>query len=326
MYPNHQQQYPPQQYAPPPQNYAPAPYQQAPQGYGMPPQQNPYGMSAVSPQPFVMPNLNDAGGMRGDGTPVPSMRNLLGRVVAMQALAHDPNAKGFNAGEIRPNVRVRLIVFDGPVPLQFGDRAASNNGPARGVCAQVSQLPAEFASVTISNGAIVNEVAPYVPTQGWVFGLIRQGTEGTKGNPPILIDRIPDDHPVRAILDQTFAARHADPNALMRQTEPINGGWEAPAAGQQGGYPGSPPPNGAPAGLPPQVNYGAAPMAAPPPAAPAGYPQGPAAPPLGAPPAQAAPKQGADGGWYAPPPQWPAEAWAQLNDPAAIAQLGVRVG
>jgi hypothetical protein len=299
----------PSPYGPPAPGYPPAPpYPPVSQPAGQP-----YGVPA-GPAPFQMPTfVNPTAG--GDGLPAPAMRALEGRVVAFNPTAHDPNAKMGN--DIKPSVDATIIVSsigdngEDLGPLTYGDRLqASPAGPPRPVVARVSQFPAEF-TIRNSNDQVVRSLIPLIPSGGWMLAKVVRGTQGTKGNPPFLLEPVPDHHPARAQLADGFQQRHASPTALKRTPEPLNGGWEVPGPGQQpaapAGYPQAAPP---PPGLPPQVNYGSAPMAAPPP------PQNTQTPPPGA-------RQGADGGWYVAPPGWPDQAWMQIPNPEAY---GTRIG
>lgn len=282
-------------------------YAQPPQGYGQPtyaPQAQQYAPQPVAQSQFtfIEPTFTGA----GDGLPNPAPRHYVGRVVAITPRSIDETAQGVNAkpgDPPRPAMTCDVIVL-GDGAIQYGEDYQDRNSPYT----MQAQTPCEFTNVLISNVNIVNEGRKNLGL-GVMLGRIVWGTAKGDNNRPLNFVRLGSDldthkheaDAARAMAQQYFAARMAGTIANPIP-QPINGGPKLKATNGNGAPPAVPTQQYAPPAAVPQVQY----------APPAPAPQSVAAPaPPQLPPA---------------PPNWPADAWAnvvgQMGAAAAVAQFG----
>lgn len=201
QYPGQQPYYPPQQQA-----------QQQP--YYPPQQQTQQAPESIVPE-IVDPTFGELG---------PAIAEIAGRLVSLIPLSYDPNAKGFEPGQIQPSVTFDMYVLDGG-ELTFG--AAPKATPPRPYPTHRVATPVKFSRQTTQNVNLVRAMQPFVGQNKAVSGRIVQSTIGSKGSKPWNLQALEPNDPGRQTIAQFFGALAAG-TYQMPEPQPLAGQPTAP--------------------------------------------------------------------------------------------------
>jgi hypothetical protein len=227
--------------------------------WAQPPAQN-YGQGPVAPAanygpnaggqpgPAVMTPFNSPGSAAGGSGSV-RLHQLNGRLLLLKVLTYDAEAAGFGEGaKPGPQAVCECAVLDGPPITSVTD------GRTQQVAAQLvtPASPPFYIPTLYCRGAVLaaRNLAPFVGQ--FVVGRLAQGTQGTKGNPPwVLNDPTPEEmafaQQVGASWEQFKVATEVQvaepvqpPQQAFTQNPPPWGGpqqgqnppWQQPAAAQ----------------------------------------------------------------------------------------------
>jgi hypothetical protein len=246
----------------------------------------PQPVSAPAAVPAMPTFVDPTAGSGGSGL---KLRNLVNRFCAVTVTGADPSA--MFQGKPNPSVTLTVVVFDGPVPLNFGDDRLKQL-PAQWA---IDTLPYEASGVISSHVNIVSTCMPHVGTGAVLLGVFEYGITSQQGNSkPINFRAVDPSDPRRQVAAQWFGAKLAGQvvNPTPRPLTP-----EAAAQAQQG-QPGMAPPQQQ--FMPPAQPVGQVSYVQP---APAGLPN------------QQAPMQIAANGTSAAPAGWDPTVWASIPEP-----------